>query len=80
MTKWVICFDTICTGFQPVTDGTTSPEWPNGVPVRYKTRAAAQAEIDSDPEFYQDDSFVCKESEIGHKTIFTGGSESRAKI
>lgn len=64
MTKFVICFDTICQGYQPVMEGDQ--------PARYDTEAEAQAELDSDPEFYGDDCFVCEETEIGHKTIFYG--------
>jgi hypothetical protein len=38
-------------------------------PVEYATRAAAELELQSDPEFYRD-CFVCSLDEIGHKTIF----------
>lgn len=35
------------------------------------TEAEAQAEIDSDPGFYED-CFICPLSDIGHKAIYTG--------
>lgn len=59
--KWTICYDTVCQGFQPVCDDTS--------PVEYDTEAEAQAEIDGDPEFYED-CFAVPMSEIGHRTIF----------
>ena len=61
---FTICFDTIYTGFTPVTDE-------NNEPVQYNTKQEAQKEIDNDQEFY-DDCFTCEISEIGHKTIYTG--------
>lgn len=60
---YTICFDTICTGFAPVME--------DDQPCTYATEAEAQAEIDSDPEFYED-CFPCLLSNIGHKTIYTG--------
>lgn len=66
---FTICFDTLCTGYQAIM--TYAPDDPDqiGVPVSFDTESEAQAEIDSDPEFY-DDCFVCPIEEIGHKTIF----------
>jgi len=64
MTAYVICFDTICSGYTPVQDGT-------GQPIQYKTEAEALAEVKQDPEFYSD-CFVCELSDIGHKTIYKG--------
>lgn len=60
---FTICFDTICTGYQAIQDE-------NG-PVQYETEQAAQAEIDSDLDFYGD-CFVCPISEIGRKAIYHG--------
>jgi len=71
--KWVICFDTICTGYAPVIEG-AGIDNPEGTPCRYDTEAEAQAEIDSYPEFYEE-CFACEESEIGHKAIFYGGEK-----
>jgi len=62
--KWTICFDTICTGYQPVMYGDK--------PIGFPTEKAATIELEDDPEFYED-CFVCEMSEIGHKTIFHGG-------
>lgn len=61
---FAICFDTICTGFAPITDGDNNP-------VQYETEQEAINELESDPEFYVD-CFVCPIEDIGHKTIFTG--------
>lgn len=61
--KWTICFDTICAGFTPIFE--------DEKPVEYASEAEAQAEIDGDPEFYED-CFACKLSDIGHKTIYYG--------
>ena len=44
-------------------------------PCTYATEAEAQAEIDADPEFYED-FFVCRLDEIGHKTIYTGKADA----
>lgn len=63
---YVICFDTICDGFQPVIGL-------KGNPNKYATKKAAEKEIASDPKFY-DDCFVTHEREIGHKTIYTGAN------
>lgn len=63
---FTICFDTICQGYAPITDG-------ENLPVTFETEAEAQAELASDPEFYGD-CFVCSLEEIGHKTIFTGSN------
>ena len=60
--SYVIVFDTLCTGFEPVKDE-------HDQPVVYATEAEAQAEIDSDPEFY-DECFVTEIDEIGHKSIW----------
>lgn len=60
---FVIMFDTLCTGFEPIRDGETNE------PVTFATEAEAQAEIDSDPEFYAD-CFVAGADEIGHKAIW----------
>lgn len=65
---YTICYDTICDGFTPIMD---YDENDNATPCTYATEAEAQAEIDSDPEFYED-CFVCLLSDIGHKTIYTG--------
>jgi len=62
--QFTICFDTICQGFSPITDGDNNP-------VIYESLEAAEKEIDSDPEFYQD-CFAAPMEEIGHKTIYTG--------
>lgn len=53
----------MCGGYTPVMvdDKTT----------RYSTEKEAQAELDSDEEFYED-CFVCEYEEIGHKIIYTG--------
>jgi hypothetical protein len=59
--KYAICFDTICTGFSPIME--------NDRPVLFDSEAEAQAEIDSDPKFYED-CFVVKADEIGHKTVW----------
>lgn len=72
--KYTICFDTLCTGFQPIYD----EEFVDGksvkrTPVEYSTLEEAQAEIDSDPEFYED-CFACSMDEIGHKTIYYGSN------
>lgn len=64
---FIICFDTLCTGFQPVMEGDE--------PCTYGSEAEAQAEIDSDPEFYED-CFVCPMSDIGRKAIYTGGQNA----
>lgn len=61
---FTIAFDTICQGYQAIMDDDDGP-------VTYATENEAQAEIESDPEFYED-CFVIPLSEIGHKTIFTG--------
>ena len=58
---YTICFDTICTGYAPITDG-------NNKPVSYATEQAAFA------EFYEG-CFVCPMEEIGHKTIYMGASQ-----
>lgn len=60
--KYVICFDTICSGFSAITDA-------EGNPILYNHKEEAQAEINSDPELYED-CFICLENEIGHKTIY----------
>lgn len=63
--KFTICFDTICEGFSAVMteiDGEAKP-------LEYDTEKEAQAEIDSDPEYYED-CFVTTVSEIGHKSIW----------
>lgn len=62
---FTICFDTICTGFAPVHE--------DEKPIRFKTKAEAQREIDSDLEFYAD-CFVAPLSNIGHEAIFTGSN------
>lgn len=59
-----ICFDTLCTGYAPITDG-------DGNPVEYASQAEAIRELESDIDFY-DDCFVCELDDIGHKTIFYG--------
>lgn len=66
---FTICFDTLCDGYTPIMDYAPDDPEQNGVPVSYDTEAEAQAEIDGDPEFY-DDCFVCLLSEIGHKAFF----------
>lgn len=58
---FTICFDTLCQGYQPIMEDEN--------PVTYATEAEAQAEIDADPEFY-DECFVCPLADIGHKTIW----------
>lgn len=63
MSKFTICFDTLCQGYQPVNF--------DSEPCQFDTEAEAQAEIDSDPEFYED-CFICPLSDIGHKAIYTG--------
>jgi hypothetical protein len=63
--SWVIVFDTLCTGFEPIRDGETNE------PCTYATEAEAQAEIDLDPEFYAD-CWPAPIDEIGHKAIFHG--------
>lgn len=71
MSKFTICFDTLCTGYEPIhveSDGVREP-------MTFETEKEAQAEIDSDPEFY-DDCFICTVEEIGHKTIFYGESHA----
>lgn len=60
---FTIAYDTLCTGMQPVNF--------DDQPARFATEAEALAEMDSDPEFYEDCSII-PYSEIGHKTIFTG--------
>lgn len=67
---YTICFDTICTGFQPVLC--------NDKPMEFATEDEAIAEMDTDEEFYGD-CFVCPLEYIGHKTIFYGSKEN-AKI
>lgn len=62
--KSAICFDTICQGYHPVTDG-------DNLPVEFMSEEEALKEIDDDPEFY-DDCFACPMDEIGHKTIYFG--------
>ena len=69
--KWAICYDTICSGYTPVVID-SGIDNPDGTPIEFDTEAEAQAEIDSDPEFYQDECFPCLMSAIGHKTIYTG--------
>jgi len=64
--KWTICQDTICQGYSPIMG--------DDKPVEYDTEAQAQAEIDDDPEFYED-CFPCKMSDIGHKIIYFGSNE-----
>jgi len=59
---FTICFDTLCTGFEPVRE--------DDQPVTFSTEAEAQAEIASDPEFYAD-CFVARLDEIGSKAIWT---------
>ena len=66
---FVICFDTICEGYQPIRTGDGGDK--DSPPLRYVTEDEAQAELDSDPEFYRD-CFVCPESDIGHKSIYYG--------
>ena len=63
--KYTICFDTICQGFQPVMC--------DDKPIAFSTEAEALAEVESDPEFYED-CFVCTVDAIGHKTIYTLGT------
>ena len=58
---FTICFDTICDGYTPVMC--------DELPIEFATEEEAEAEIKSDPEFY-DECFVCPMSEIGHKTIY----------
>jgi len=67
---FTICFDTLCTGYEPVCIEE------NGVrgPITFDTEAQAQAEIDSDPEFYHD-CFICLLSDIGRKAIFYGSGK-----
>jgi len=60
---WVICIDTVC-------DGYTCTCNEDGKPVLFSTKEEALDELNSDPESYSDDNFVCKESEIGYKTIY----------
>lgn len=62
--RYCIAFDTLCTGYSPITDET-------GEPVYYATELEAQAEIIDDLEFY-DECFVIPETELGHKTIYYG--------
>lgn len=64
MTRHTIAFDTICTGFAPITDGDSNP-------IEFDGEEAALKELESDPEFY-DEYFVFPLDEIGHKTIYTG--------
>lgn len=71
--KYAICFDTICDGYTPICeedliDGTLIRK-----PIQYNSLEEAQAEIDSDKEFYED-CFACSMDEIGHKSIYYGGS------
>lgn len=58
---FTICFDTFCCGWTPILI--------NDEPASFETMAEAQAELDSDKEFYAD-CFVCRFNEIGHKAIF----------
>ena len=60
---WVICIDTVC-------DGYTCTCNEDDKPVLFATEKEALDEIASDPEFYNDDDFVCKESEIGYKSVW----------
>lgn len=68
--EWTICTDTLCTGYTPITVD-AGEDNPDGTPIAFDTEAAAQAEMDSDPEFYED-CFVTPMSDIGRKAIFTG--------
>jgi len=65
---WTICTDSLCDGYSPVMDEDMKG---NSKPCSYKTKAEANAELEDDPEFYEG-CFVCKMSEIGHKTTFVG--------
>lgn len=64
MSKYTICFDTLCQGPQPVLF--------DDEPAQFDSEQEALAEIDTDPDFYAD-CFVCKIDEVGRKAIFTGG-------
>lgn len=68
---YTICFDTICAGYAPVESINETPSGEVREPVRFATLAEAEAELASDPEFY-DECFACPLEHIGHKTIFTG--------
>lgn len=73
---WTIAFDTLCNGYQPVMETVhdKNGENPRSKPVTYFTEAEAQADIDADPEFYED-CFTCLLTDIGHKTIFHATKE-----
>jgi len=70
---WVICTDTICEGYTCVC-------CKDGKPVLFATEKEALAELASDSEFYSEDDFVCKESEIGYKTIWCPPEKDLAKV
>lgn len=65
---FTICFDTICSGYEPVLI--------DDKPAQFETEQAALAEMKSDPGFYKD-CFVTPMNQIGHKTIYFGGSHEK---
>ena len=66
--KYTICSITICAGYTVLINHKTA---------EFETEAEAQAELASDPEFYED-CFVCKFSEIKHKTIYQGENHAKS--
>lgn len=63
---YIICFDTLCTGFEAMKE--------NDKIMLFENENQAVIELESDPEFYED-CFIAEENEIGHKSIYNKKEE-----